>query len=99
MDKYTATELAFKNGYEKGYKAATDNNVGCKWIPVGERLPGIDQNVLMYFQEANTFVCGFLTKENGRDPLWCSFTDAAWYTECDDRPDYWMPLPEPPKEV
>ena len=30
MDKYTATELAFKNGYEKGKP---------KWIPVSERLP------------------------------------------------------------
>lgn len=34
MDKYTATEEAFKHGYEKGYEAgkkvATDNNVGHK---------------------------------------------------------------------
>jgi hypothetical protein len=34
MDKYTATEEAYKHGYEKGYEAgkrdATDNKVGCK---------------------------------------------------------------------
>jgi hypothetical protein len=29
MDKYTATELAFKNGYEKGYEAAKAEIVHC----------------------------------------------------------------------
>lgn len=29
MDKYTATELAFKNGYEKGYEAAKAEIVRC----------------------------------------------------------------------
>ena len=33
MDKYTATEMAYKHGYEKGYEAGkkfvTDNNDGC----------------------------------------------------------------------
>ena len=29
MDKYTATELAFKNGYEKGYNAAMALIVRC----------------------------------------------------------------------
>lgn len=27
MDKYTATELAFKNGYEKGYEAGKRDSV------------------------------------------------------------------------
>ena len=34
MDKHTATEMAYKNGYAKGYADATP-----KWIPVTERLP------------------------------------------------------------
>ena len=34
MDKYTATEQAYKNGYEKGYAAGKP-----KWIPVSEGLP------------------------------------------------------------
>jgi hypothetical protein len=34
VDKYTATEMAFKHGYEKGYDAGKP-----KWIPVTERLP------------------------------------------------------------
>jgi hypothetical protein len=39
MDKYTATELAYKNGYEKGKP---------KWIPVSERLPERGQEVICY---------------------------------------------------
>lgn len=34
MDKHTATEMAYKNGYAKGYADGTP-----KWIPVTERLP------------------------------------------------------------
>ena len=30
MDKYTATEQAFKHGYEKGYEAAKAEIVHCK---------------------------------------------------------------------
>jgi hypothetical protein len=30
MDKYTATEMAFKHGYEKGYEAAKAEIVHCK---------------------------------------------------------------------
>lgn len=42
MDKYTATELAFKNGYEKGYEAGK-----AKWIPVSERMPERGQEVIV----------------------------------------------------
>lgn len=70
-----------------------------QWIPVMERLPELGQNVLMYFREGQTFAAGFLSEAKGRSPLWCSFTDNEWFTECDNRPDYWMPLPEKPKEV
>ena len=32
MDKYTATEQAYKNGYEKGYKAAKAEEKHGHWI-------------------------------------------------------------------
>jgi hypothetical protein len=36
MKTFEATERAYKNGYEQGYKDALvkDNNVPSKWIPV-----------------------------------------------------------------
>lgn len=32
MDKYTATELAYKNGYEKGYAAAKAEEKHGHWV-------------------------------------------------------------------
>ena len=43
MDKHTATEQAFKNGFEKGYEAGKP-----KWISVKERLPERNTEVLVY---------------------------------------------------
>ena len=39
MDNYTATEMAYKNGYEQGRP---------RWISVKERLPEEDVDVLTY---------------------------------------------------
>ena len=99
MDKYTATELAFKHGYEKGYEAgkkfATDNNVGCKWIPVSERLPEGDKVVLCYKADRG-IKFGIL--------LDATYADGVQAFKDKDRAfvfgvTHWMPLPEPPKEV
>lgn len=39
MDRYTATEQAYKHGYEDGKP---------KWIPVSERLPEYGQEIIAY---------------------------------------------------
>lgn len=71
-----------------------------QWIPVTERLPELGENVLMYFKDGETVVSGFLNGgEPGRATWWSSFTEGDWYTDCDSSPDYWMSVPEPPKEV
>lgn len=92
MDKYTATEQAYKNGYERGYNDATDNNVGSKWISVSERLPEDDSNVLAYLRIGEE---GRIYPANYAKGVWwdCSFNTPATKTTT-----HWMPLPEPPKE-
>lgn len=93
MDRYTATELAYKHGYEKGYEAgkmfATENNVGCKWIPVSERLPEDDDPVLACDVRDDFVEC-------------LCYCDGLWYSEeyrlSLDSITHWMPLPELPKE-
>ena len=100
MDKYTATEQAFKHGYETGYekgkKDATDNNVGSKWIPVSERLP----------DKMGQYICQYVFGEQTEYP----FYQVLWYFTAVEKPHFqhegsmglrvthWMPLPEPPKE-
>ena len=101
MDKYTATEQAFKHGYEKGYEAGkkvvTDNNVGSKWIPVSERLPEVE----CYTYSIDVL---FSEHEEGIHVGYVCFETGAWtdrYSRdiyADYKVTHWMPLPEPPKE-
>lgn len=111
MDKYTATEQAYKHGYEKGYEAgkkdATDIIVGCKWIPVTEKLPEKDGRYLV-FKQNFAFpwfdVLGFAKNgesvsrydlENAKD-VWYGYDSEYGYFSVDSV-THWMPLPEPPK--
>ena len=86
MDKYTATEQAYKHGYEKGYADGKP-----KWIPVSERLPQNFVSVLGYMTDAGDF-----------PPVRECYTvgNAFFFPAlCDKHPvSHWMPLPEPPKE-
>ena len=83
MDKYTATEQAFKHGYEKGYEAGKP-----KWIPVSERLPEFEEPVMGWDAESGDMgIVNFVYGE---------FLDIINLSET--RVTHWMPLPEPPKE-
>lgn len=56
-----------------------------QWIPVTERLPEEDVNVLVAFDD------GFIATTCILDGEWELWADAGDVT-------HWMPLPEPPKE-
>ena len=95
MDKYTATEMAFKNGYEKGYEAGKRD--GYKWIPTAERLPKLESytysvDVLFYDYEEGIHV-GYVALDTG---TWKDKHSRALYAG--HKVTHWMPLPEPPKE-
>lgn len=84
MDKYTATEQAFKHGYEKGYEAGKP-----KWIPVSERLPEQYETVIgwdgLFMGEVEHGDYGFVWLDDDGCNSLANIT-------------HWMPLPEPPKE-
>jgi hypothetical protein len=81
MDNFSATEQAYKNGYEKGRQDAS------KWIPVSERLPEAQQRVLTITD------LGYIRTDciRKRDGHWFNeMFDPSTVT-------HWMPLPPAPK--
>ena len=62
-----------------------------KWIPVTERLPEKNQEVLIFLFGEDPYIAW----HNGE--YWC--TEDFRLDEPDDwQPTYWFPLPQPPKE-
>lgn len=68
-----------------------------EWVSVEERLPEKKQDVLMLFDTGNMAV-GWWHDADEHITFWCAYTDDGFYTDCDDMPVYWMPLPKPPTE-
>lgn len=92
MDKYTATELAYKNGYEKGYEAGKP-----KWTPVTEGLPQQWQET--DFGEPIEFI---VFVEGAELPTVLCFDGEFFfniYTGDYYEVSHWMHMPEPPKRV
>lgn len=90
MDKYTATEQAYKNGYEKGYEAGKRDAV--KWIPASERLPEKEGRYLCVVRIGHKSGAVYVQIMNGDK---YGFSLEHIYN---DDVTHWMPLPEPPKE-
>ena len=88
IDKYTAQEMAFKHGYEKGYEAGKP-----KWTPVSDP----PKKAGCYLVSVKHWVDG---KPVTREAFW---NTADWFScdkkyELTPRVTHWMPLPEAPKE-
>ena len=84
MDNHTATEQAYKNGYENGKKDAK------RWIPVSVMLPENGQEVLAYKQ--GRFVVSRYMEYDILGKMVGTFGGVR------DLASHWMPLPKPPKE-
>jgi hypothetical protein len=61
-----------------------------QWIPVGERLPEEDVDVLVMTHY------GMHVADLDEDGLWIASHGDSWQFP---RPTHWMPLPEPPQEA
>ena len=86
MDKHTATEQAYKRGYEDGKQYAM------KWIPVTERLPELDELVVCY-KKGKTFLGTYLGVNYS--PVVGAFKSNEEYYALGAT--HWMPLPQTPK--
>lgn len=76
-----------------GVTFATDNNVGGKWIPVTERLPGTEKVLIT---DGDIVMRGYRRS----DGVWKYGVDLheVWENMSLRPVTHWMPLPEPPKE-
>jgi hypothetical protein len=69
-----------------------------RWIPVSERLPEENTDVLLQFSN-KTMVVGFCyTDDYVKELRWQSNDDANSCTDIWDKPIAWQPLPTPYKE-
>ena len=66
-----------------------------RWIPVTERLPEVDQPV-MICAFGKSVGEGVYRGHDGFHHVWKMYTSSGTYW--DDEVTHWMPLPQPPKE-
>lgn len=102
MDKYTATELAYKHGYEKGYADGKP-----KWIPVEDQKKPKDRKeyfIAYVFEDSDMHFFGTaMYHANGSNGI----VDGPHFSNegiMRMRVTHWLdipklPLPDPPDEV
>lgn len=76
--------------YEKGYADGKADAVQ-QWIPVSERLPNINESVLVCFDFMDGKCVRVSDRYGKNGMLWAGIPSNCKVT-------HWMPLPEPPKE-
>lgn len=78
----------------KAEPAVTDNNDGCKWIPVTERLPDKFGEYIVAVKTREGVVYSDYADYDRFQQRWTT----GLYFEIGSTVTNWMPLPEPPME-
>lgn len=93
VNKYlTGTWSEFRKEIIGIYLAGAKEALQSQWRSVEEKLPGIDEEVLVIFSQAYT---------PAHKEMAVAYTDGEdWYTIDGShiRPSHWMRIPEPPKD-
>ena len=89
MDNYTATELAYKNGYAAALKEQGNcsEKTNSSWISTNDAYPDEEQRVLVYNAKNGSYGVARYSKR------W-----QKWRSSGSTVVTHWMPLPLPPKE-
>ncbi len=93
MNEHTATELAYKNGFAKGFADGKGEPISCghekggEWISVNERLPEECTHVIVHDEDGTVGEAFHSISDHFE---WVANEKIAFVT-------HWMPLPEPPK--
>ena len=104
MDKYDASEQAYKNGYSAGYEAGRRSVGEKKWISVKDRLPSESYGTVLVCH-ADKFPYNdtepFVNAMHDRRIVIGSYSEhtGTWYCNMGGilhDITNWMPLPEPP---
>lgn len=66
-----------------------------RWIPVEERLPDDENDVLVRYRYGHKTVCVVAYRVSGNDCWTMSVGDCFDFS--DEQATHWMPLPEPPE--
>lgn len=96
MDIHTATELAYKNGYARGYADGKG-----EWISVEERLPDVEGYFMVWNKEQKKIEIRFFYRLPTHYLVETHPEVREYFGNCADykKITHWMPLPEPPKGV
>ena len=87
MHNHDATETAYRNGYEAGYKAASNAR---PWIPIVNREPDADRLIEMLYAHSHSRVYGKRRRLTDNLEIYDYFqtTDDRHITIC-SAPDFW----------